>query len=70
MGYLLQALAWLTGGRSGKVVDAEASLQEQMRGEGWLGAVGWTLLRVHGRGLSFLPFYWDSFSYTSSNQCH
>ena len=30
--------------RSGKVVDAEASLQMQMHGGGVVGAVGWTLL--------------------------
>ena len=32
-------------------------------GEGWLGAVGWTLLSHHVQGLSFLPFYRDIFSY-------
>ena len=50
---------------SGKVVDAETSLQEQMCGGGVVGAVGWTLLSHHGRGLSFLHFYWDIFSYNS-----
>ena len=49
--------------RSGKAVDAEASLQKQMCGEGVVGAVGWTLLSHHGWGLSFLPFYQDIFSY-------
>ena len=32
-------------------------------GEGWLRAVGWTLLSHHRQGLSFLPFYRDIFSY-------
>ena len=35
-------------------------------GEGWLGAVGWTLLSHHGQGLSFLPFYRDIFSYSTA----
>ena len=49
---------------SGKVVDAETSLREQMCGGGVVGAVGWTLLSHHGRGLSFLHFYRDIFFYT------
>ena len=49
--------------RTGKVIDAETSLQKQMCGGGVVGAVGWTLLSHHGRGLSFLPFYRDIFSY-------
>ena len=53
-----------TGVRSGKVVDAETSLQKQMCGGGVFGAVGWTLLSHHGRGLSFLLFYRDIFSYS------
>ena len=43
--------------RSGKVVDAEASLQKQMGGGGVPRAVGWTLLSHHGQGLSLLPVY-------------
>ena len=46
-------LAGRTGVRSGKVVDAETSFRKQMCGGGLVGAVGWTLLRHHGRG----PFY-------------
>ena len=30
---------------------------------GAVGAVGWPLLSHHGQSLSFLAFYWDSFSY-------
>lgn len=53
-------------GRTGKVVDAEAGVQKRMRGGGWLGAAGWTLLWHHGRGVStflsghFLLHYKDS----------
>ena len=53
--------------RTGKVIDAEKSLQKQMCGGGVVRAVGWTLLGHHGRGLSFLHFYWEVFSYTGSN---
>ena len=60
---LVPCVAGWTGVRTGMVVIAEATLLKQMRGEGWLGAVGWTLLCHHGRGLSFLPFYWDIFFY-------
>ena len=63
MGQFFWVHAWRTGVRSGKAVDAEASLQKQMCGEGVVGAVGWTLLSHHGWGLSFLPFYQDIFSY-------
>ena len=33
---------------------------------GAVGAVGWPLLSHHGQSLSFLAFYWDSFSYTGT----
>ena len=46
------SLAGWTGVTSGKVVDAEASLQKQMCQGGVVGAVGWALLSHHGRGLS------------------
>ena len=46
-----------------KVEDAETNLQKQMCGGGVVGAVGWPLLSQHGQGLSFLPFYWNIFSY-------
>ena len=59
-------LAGRTGVRSGEGVGAETSSQKQMCGGGWLGAVGWTLLSHRGRDLSFLPSYWDSFSYSLS----
>jgi len=68
MGYLFQLCAWQTRVRSGKVVDAEASLQMQMHGGGVVGAVGWTLLSHHGWGVSFLPFYQDIFSYSEANE--
>ena len=42
--------------RRGRVVIAEANLQKQIVGEGWLGAVSWTLLSHHGQGISFLHF--------------
>ena len=51
--------------RTGKVIDAETSLQKQMCGGGVVGAVGWTLLSHHGWGLFFLPFY-GTFSPTIS----
>ena len=35
-------------------------------GGGVVGAVGWTLFSHHGRGLSFLPFYRDFFSYNTA----
>ena len=53
--------------RTGKVIDAETSLQKQMWGGGVVGAVGWILLSHHGRGLSFLHFYRDIFSYKFSD---
>ena len=52
--------------RSGKVGNEETSLQKQMCGGGVVWAVGWTLLSHHGQGLSFLHFYWDSFSYITT----
>ena len=42
---------------SGKVVDVETNLQKQMCGGGVVRAVGGTLLSHHGRGLSFLHFF-------------
>ena len=61
-------LAGGTGVRSGKVVDAETSLQKQVCGGGVVGAVGWTWLSPHGRGLSVLPFHGAIFSYGRSLQ--
>ena len=67
MGYLFGVHAWLVGldqSEVGKAIDAETSLQKQMCFGEWLGAVGWTLLSHHGRGLAFLPFHQDIFSYS------
>ena len=61
-------LLWATssGSMLGWSDQSEVRQGRRCMGEGWLRAVGWTLLSHHGQGLSFLPFYRDIFSYRKS----